>query len=102
MPLMRRSARSLLAVLAAAVSSTIALAACDSGPASRCAQICELEARCADVNRPEGDKPRFDTGECTSACKALERDDEGKKLVNKHADCVRQHASDCAAVLACP
>jgi hypothetical protein len=76
-------------------------AACGSGPASRCEAICDQEARCADdVSEKGAPRAKFDAGECSVACKALDRDAEGRALVDKHILCV-EHAATCAAKLAC-
>lgn len=85
-----------------ALAAALALAACQSDGGSACNKLCDLEARCSDKVNAGSDRPRFDSGECAAACKALERDGEGKKLVSKHRACVEAAGDDCAAVLACP
>jgi hypothetical protein len=93
--------RAALAALAA-----VALAACGSSPTSRCNEVCDREARCVDElnelaareQRPPA--PKLDSGECATACKALERDKQGEALVARHDECVRK-APSCTAVIAC-
>ena len=50
------------------------------------------------------DKPtadiKFDQSECVAACSALQRDEDGKKLVADHVACVEK-ADSCDAVLTC-
>jgi hypothetical protein len=101
--------RAALAVLAVAVLAVAVLAACGSEPTSRCIEVCDREARCIDeLNEraargaePGAPAPKLDSGECATACKALERDEpEGKQLVHKHVECVRL-AATCDAVIAC-
>jgi hypothetical protein len=89
------------------VAALAALAACGSEQTSRCNEVCDREARCVDELNETAARaggapaPKLDSGECATACKALERDEaEGKGLVQKHVDCVRQ-AATCAAVIAC-
>jgi hypothetical protein len=79
-------------------------AACGSESDTRCKTVCEVEARCVEES-PDGDQPKFDPGECTAACRALDRDKEGKTLVDDHVQCVNDSMvagrPDCAKVLAC-
>jgi hypothetical protein len=94
--------------LAAALFALGSLVACGSEQTSRCNEVCDREARCVDELNEQTRKaessappaPKLDSGECAAACKALDRDPEGKDLVAKHVECVRK-ASTCAAVVAC-
>ena len=71
--------------------------ACSAPRSERCREICEKEAKCAEtVNRADF---KFDKRECIAACTALERDEQGRERVGRHAECVK-HA-DCSQVYAC-
>ena len=84
--------------LASAVLLAI-LSACPASQSSRCKDICTELVTCIET-RGRTDVA-IDENECTSTCTALERDSEGKKRVDAHAECVRK-ASTCEAKLACP
>jgi hypothetical protein len=71
--------------------------ACSAPRSERCRDICDKEAMCAEtLDRADF---KFDKRECTEACTALERDDEGRVRVERHAKCVRN--ADCSQVYAC-
>jgi len=74
------------------------LAACSSSPSKRCQDVCQREAYCTEELRDPNLK--IDADECTSVCTALERDNEGKKIVDQHIECAKA-ASDCRSLLAC-
>jgi len=74
--------------------------ACTEPRSERCKTVCEREAECAEKAPTRADF-RFDEQECVSACAALERDTQGKEYVRRHADCVQDAGSSCAAVYAC-
>ncbi len=86
-----RAALSLLLALAV-------LAGCAAPRSQRCREMCRREARCVDTS--EETELTFDADECEAACTALERDAEGKRLVDDHATCLGQ-AESCEQVLAC-
>lgn len=75
-----------------------ALAACSSTRSPRCKEICQREARCIRELRST-DIP-LDEAECISACTVLDRDSEGRRIVDEHAQCI-QRAGTCEAMLAC-
>lgn len=88
--------------LVATLAFALSVLGCDSGPTSTCAEVCDQEARCADEAEKKTDKPvRFDSGECAAACKALERDDEGRALVKQHTECVAAAQGACDRLMAC-
>lgn len=91
--------RALLLALAIAAAPS----ACATDRASReCKDVCRREAEC--VEQAADDKPaadnKFDQSECVAACSALQRDEDGKKLVADHVACVEK-AQSCEAVLDC-
>jgi hypothetical protein len=96
-------------VRSGALAVVVALAAaCAAAGTPTCDEICDREARCTDERNasarrlePNAQRLRFDSGECAAACKALERDPEGARLVARHVGCVRDAGADCPAVLAC-
>ena len=74
------------------------LVACTEPRSKRCTEVCAREAECHD--RMETHE-NFDEGECLDACTALERDSEAEKLVERHAECVKQAGAACEAVVNC-
>ncbi len=88
-----------LRILLAMVLLSVAPTACSAPRSERCKNICEREAECAETI---ADKDfRFDQRECVAACTALEHDDDGRGIVEKHADCVERAGTDCAKVYEC-
>lgn len=86
-------------MVSAALAALLAmLVACSSSPGSRCKEICQREARCIRELRPVD--IHFDEAECVSACTVLDRDSEGRRIVDEHAECI-QRAGTCEAMLAC-
>jgi hypothetical protein len=88
----------------------LASASCSSGGSSSdCKDICQKEASCVDKMSEEGkeedeEQNKFDQSECIAACEALNRDEVGKKLVEKHkacADAAKGAKDYCAALLQC-
>ncbi|WP_428262600.1 hypothetical protein [Haliangium sp.] len=83
----------------AALVGLLALSsACSSSRSPRCKELCQREARC--VREQRRLDMHFDEAECVAACTALDRDNEGRHIVDEHAACV-DRASDCNAVLGC-
>ena len=80
------------------VLALVLAAGCSASKSPRCKAMCEREAQCvAEREQPEA---RFDEGECVVSCSALERDDEGRELVDRHEACLEE-ATSCADVFAC-
>ena len=77
----------------------LALVGCPSSQSSRCKKLCQSQIEC--VEKLARDDVRIDETECTSACNALERDSDGKKLVDDFATCIASAAGDCEQILAC-
>lgn len=73
--------------------------ACTTPQNSRCKELCQRQIECTELE--EQKKALIDEHECTSACSALDRDSEGKKLVDSYAACIEAAGKDCRAVLAC-
>ena len=88
-------------LFATAIAATLTGCAADRASAD-CKNVCRREAQC--VEEAAEEKPtvdaRFDQSECVAACSALQRDEDGKKLVADHVACVGK-ASGCDAVMAC-
>lgn len=74
------------------------LAACSSSRSPRCKEICQRESQC--IREVRQIDVHFDEAECISACTVLDRDSEGKRIVDEHAQCIGR-ASECEAVLQC-
>lgn len=76
----------------------VTVAGCSSSPSEECKQVCRREAECADeMNDPN---LKIDQDECTTVCTALQRDPEGRQIVDEHVACVAA-AGSCEDVLAC-
>ena len=74
------------------------LAACSSSRSPRCKEICQRESQCIrEIRRLD---IQLDEAECISACTVLDRDSEGQRIVDEHAQCIGA-AGDCEAVLRC-
>jgi hypothetical protein len=71
---------------------------CTSRTAARCDRICAREDECTEELRPH--YPDFDRAECIETCLQLERDDRGRDIIARHADCVLK-AGGCLAVMLC-
>jgi hypothetical protein len=88
-------------LLAAALAASLNGCAADRASAD-CKNVCRREAQC--VEEAADEKPaadaRFDQSECVAACSALQRDEDGKKLVADHVACVNR-SSECDAVMKC-
>lgn len=84
--------------------SLLAAACSSEGASDDCKTVCRKEASCVDQMSDDGveeeDQNRFDQSECIAACEALNRDQVGKELVEKHVECAKK-AKDCAAILQC-
>jgi hypothetical protein len=83
----------------------LATACSSEGSSSDCKDICRREASCVDQMSDDGkeedeEQNKFDQSECIAACDALNRDEVGKKLVDKHKECA-DNAKDCPALLRC-
>lgn len=78
---------------------TLLSPSCTSSRSPRCKVICQQEAGCIHELR-ELDID-FDEAECIAACTALDRDSEGKQLVEQHEQCVNSAGSNCEAMLQC-
>ena len=81
-------------------------AACSSEDTSTaCKNVCRKEASCvdqiADNGKEDEEQNKFDQSECIAACDALNRDEVGKQLVDKHVACAQAAKDDCAALLQC-
>jgi hypothetical protein len=76
----------------------VMLAACSSSRSPRCKQICQRESQC--IRELRQVDIHLDEAECISACTALDRDAEGHRIVDEHAQCIGR-AADCSAVLQC-
>jgi hypothetical protein len=76
---------------------TLLGAACSRPPRSRCDRVCAREARCA----AELHLPDLDVVACVDTCNDLERDPEGRRLVNEHVLCV-DNAPTCTVLIDCP
>ena len=90
-----------LLLLALALAPALSGCAADRASAD-CKNVCRREAQCVEEaadDKPGGDV-RFDQSECVAACSALQRDEDGKKLVAEHVACVGK-AKTCDEVLAC-
>jgi hypothetical protein len=72
---------------------------CAESHSPRCKQVCEREAEC--IEQLGDERERLDKAECASQCTSLERDREGKELVDQHLECAAA-ALTCAQLLACP
>lgn len=126
---MHRAPVPLVLLFALVTALALAAGGCASEQSSsQCKDVCHRQAKCmeqlsetraeragnaaaasagSDSDADEGaagededDRNKFDTNECVAACTALERDTQGKKLVQKHMTCARA-AKDCTALLAC-
>ena len=81
--------------------SLLALSACGSNGSEACKDVCKREAECAEKRVAAGDESaKYDQNECTAACVDLERDSQGKELVENHIRCAKQ-AKTCAELLEC-
>ena len=83
---------------AALAAALVVGAGCAAQRSERCQQICSRQGECAESDEAKGQN--FDQSECVSACAALERDTEGKPIVERHEECMRK-AQTCDEVLAC-
>ncbi len=76
----------------------LSLWGCSSARSPRCKELCRQEALCvSELNRLDSS---FDETGCFDACIALERDSEGRKLVDAHEACVNA-ADTCLAKMSC-
>ncbi|ACY12689.1 hypothetical protein [Haliangium ochraceum] len=88
-------------ILAYALSAFMgfALVACSSSRSPRCKQICQQESKCIrELGRVD---MHFDEAECIAACTVLDRDGEGRRIVDEHAQCVSSAAGECSTLLRC-
>jgi hypothetical protein len=76
----------------------VLLAACPSSRSPRCKQICQRESQC--IREQRRLDIHFDEAECIAACTVLDRDGEGRRIVDEHAGCI-ERAGACEAVLEC-
>lgn len=81
------------------LAASVALAACAEPRSPRCKRLCAREAEC--VEAADNTETAFDEGDCVAQCSALERDEQGRGTVERHADCVTAAGTSCTAVLAC-
>ncbi len=88
--------RTALYALAALCSLTVS--ACSSSQSPRCQELCQQEARCVRELRPV--EFPFDEAECIAACTVLDRDPQGRRIVDEHTTCVNA-ASSCEGILQC-
>jgi hypothetical protein len=76
----------------------VIVAACSSSRSPRCKEICQRESQCIrELRRLD---IHFDEAECIAACTVLDRDSEGRRIVDQHAQCI-ERAGQCEAVLQC-
>ncbi|MBE7449501.1 MAG: hypothetical protein HS111_11575 [Kofleriaceae bacterium] len=80
------------------VPLALLVAACTAPKSKVCRETCTREADCHESSSEEDST--FDEGECIAACAALERDDQTRGLVTRHAECVAR-AQSCREVLEC-
>lgn len=73
---------------------------CPAPQSSRCKDVCRRMVMC--IEALDRQDIAIDENECTATCTTLERDVEGKKRVEEHAQCVDKADNDCEALLACP
>jgi hypothetical protein len=76
---------------------------CTSRTAARCDRICAREDECTEEQKGKPgipDPPDFDRAECIEACLQLERDERGREIISRYAECVLK-AGGCPAVMAC-
>jgi hypothetical protein len=95
-------------IVALVLAVAVAVAACSAPRSARCKKVCEVYDDCTEsteigaVARDELDRAvKFDETECVAACAALDRDAEGRLLVDQHIACVERAGTDCKQVLAC-
>ena len=88
-----------LAVIALAIA---ALSGCSEAQSERCRDVCQQETECAAKSGEASDDGfKYDQDECIAACVALERDPDGKMLVDKHIECAKKAGTSCASLLQC-
>ena len=75
--------------------AALVVLSCTSRVPQRCDNVCAREDECAEELRQE-----FDRAECVETCLAVEREERGRAIIERHAACVLKAAS-CAAVMAC-
>jgi hypothetical protein len=85
--------------IVALLLASLCFSSCSAPKSKRCKAICEREAECAEKTQVKGFK--FDKGECVASCTALERDEEGRDIVARHAACVEQAGASCKMVFEC-
>jgi hypothetical protein len=95
-------------IVALVLAVAFAVAACSAPRSARCKEVCEIYDDCSEspaIAAAAGDEldrvVKFDETECVAACAALDRDAEGRLLVDRHIDCVERAGGDCHQVLAC-
>lgn len=86
------------ALIGVLLLAAFALASCTARGSDRCREVCQREASC--VEQSGNENVSFDEGECEAACTSLERDDEGRREVERHAACLST-ATACDAVIKC-
>lgn len=80
----------------------LAACACSKPQSERCRNVCQQESVCAaGAAEASNDEFKYDQDECVAACVALERDSDGKQLVEKHVECAKKAGHDCQALMAC-
>lgn len=77
--------------------SLVWLAGCPAEQSERCRTLCKELVTCVEAVET---KLVIDENECTTTCTSLERDPEGKALVDEYAACVRSR-STCEEQLTC-
>lgn len=94
-----RLLRSLRASVWAAVAlvGLVGLAGCPAEQSERCRQLCKDLVSCVEESNT---RLVIDGNECTTTCTSLERDPEGKALVDQYAACVRSRQG-CEEQLTC-
>lgn len=78
----------------------ITLAACSEPRSEDCKSVCQRETDCAEQQSNLVENYPYDLDECVAACVALERDKEGKLLVERHVECAKK-ATDCDELMEC-
>jgi hypothetical protein len=94
--------------LTACIVAALASGCTSERSSPECKEVCRKQARCVDKKSEaaaaagQNDQNRFDQTECIASCTSLQRDREGKRLVEQVRACVAGAGEDCDALLACP
>lgn len=80
----------------------IGLSACTAPQSERCKKVCQLETECAAQPKIQRESIPYDLDECVAACIALERDSDGRHLVEQHVECTKKAEGSCDQLMKCP